>query len=253
MVSRDCKCGSWEKSVSFKAILGIADQMYKATDPDAVFETFLDYAKSLGLDYLFIGRWGFLLSHPQGTPEFFRSNMSDWAKVYFDNGYFHVDPCIHLAMRINRAFFYKEAFVDLTPAQEKFVEHAREHGLVDGFVVPIHRRLGAPGAVTMGGKAPLNISKIDCLRLEMLSHMAYGVIDELQGTDQQLDIMRLTDRERTVLTLVARGKTNWEVGAILSISEYSVRDYLKSLSKKLQTANRTHTVVRAMQLGLISP
>lgn len=241
------------KQVSFKTLLGVADQMYNATDPDAVFDIFLDYAKGLGLDFLFIGRWGFMLSHPQGAPEFFRSNMPEWAEVYFANSYFHIDPCIHLAMRINRAFFYTEAFVDLTPTQEKFVEDAREHGMVDGFVVPIHRRTGTPGAVTLGAKAPLDISKIDCLCLEMLSHMAFGIIDELQGTDQQLQLMRLTDRERTVLTLVARGKTNWEIGAILSISEYSVRDYLKTLSKQLETANRTHTVVRAMQLGLISP
>jgi len=65
--------------------------------------------------------------------------------------------------------------------------------------------------------------------------------------------MKMTDRERDVLTLVARGKTNWEIGTVLSISEYSVRDYLKTLSVKLRTTNRAHSVARAIQLGLIVP
>jgi len=200
-----------------------------------------------------MGRLGFLLSSPHGQPDFFMSNMEKWSKIYLSEGYIHTDPCVHMAMCVNRAFLYEEAFLDLTPAQTAFVSHASEHGLVDGFVVPIHNRVGAPGAVTMGGRKPLNLSEVEKLQLEMLAHIAFRVIDKKNHVDNTPNMLKLSDRERTVLTLVARGKTNWEIGKILSISEYSVRDYLKVLSQKLETSNRTHSVARAMQLGLISP
>jgi len=176
-----------------------------------------------------MGRLGFLLSSPHGQPDFFMSNMEKWSKIYLSEGYIHTDP------------------------QTAFVSHASEHGLVDGFVVPIHNRVGAPGAVTMGGRKPLNLSEVEKLQLEMLAHIAFRVIDKKNHVDNTPNMLKLSDRERTVLTLVARGKTNWEIGKILSISEYSVRDYLKVLSQKLETSNRTHSVARAMQLGLISP
>lgn len=234
-------------------VIRTANGLYQSKTPEAVFSGYQRFAKSVGYPHVFIGRLGFLMSSPAGPPRFFMTNMDDWADVYIKQGYIHVDPCVHLAMRINRAFFYKEALHDLTPAQENFLEQAKAHGLADGLVIPVHRRVGAAGAVSLGAPNPVKITHSQQLQLELMGHVAFAVIDRLIGEDVGQDPMRLTDRERTVLTLVARGKTNWEIGAILSISEYSVRDYLKSLAKRLETSNRTHTVARAIQLGLISP
>jgi len=93
----------------------------------------------------------------------------------------------------------------------------------------------------------------DLLESSIVGQVAYERASLYFGDIMAETEVSISDRERAVLTLVARGKTNWEAGAALSISEYSVRDYLKALSAKLQTSNRTHTVARAMQLGLIAP
>lgn len=239
--------------MTFKRVLSVADQIYKCESPRGAFDIYLTFAKTLGFESLFFGRIGFLLSTPQGAPEFFITNRQDWAAEYLLKGYAHLDPMVLLALRINRAFEYHEAQQDLTPAQEALIQKANSAGLVDGFVVPIHNRLGSPGAISIGAPHKLNLSEIDKLRLEMLAHIAFRTIERLLGIHDAVEPFKLSDRERTVLTLVARGKTNWEIGAILSISEYSVRDYLKTLSQRLETVNRTHTVARAMQLGLISP
>jgi DNA-binding NarL/FixJ family response regulator len=63
---------------------------------------------------------------------------------------------------------------------------------------------------------------------------------------------RPTDRELEVLAQVARGRTNRMAGEALGVSEKTVRNPLRSISKKLSTLDRTHSVVLAIEHGWIS-
>lgn len=56
----------------------------------------------------------------------------------------------------------------------------------------------------------------------------------------------LTKREREVLVWVANGKSYWETGQILGISEGTVRIHLASIRKKLNAANTTNAVAKAL-------
>jgi two-component system response regulator DevR len=59
---------------------------------------------------------------------------------------------------------------------------------------------------------------------------------------------RLTDRERLVLDLVGRGLTNRQIGAELSLSEKTVKNYVSSLLSKLGMQRRTQAAVLAAKL-----
>lgn len=61
----------------------------------------------------------------------------------------------------------------------------------------------------------------------------------------------LSKREIEILNHVASGYSNKEIADYLSISEYTVRDYIVSATKRLNSTNRTQAVVRAIQLGYI--
>jgi DNA-binding NarL/FixJ family response regulator len=61
----------------------------------------------------------------------------------------------------------------------------------------------------------------------------------------------LTHREIEVLREIARGKANKEIAATLAISEYTVKDHLKSIMGKLHVAVRTEAVTAAVQRGII--
>ncbi len=61
----------------------------------------------------------------------------------------------------------------------------------------------------------------------------------------------LTDRERDVLQLVARGLTNKAIGFQLSISDRTVQGHLANIYEKLGAASRTEAVTRAVNLRLI--
>ncbi len=61
----------------------------------------------------------------------------------------------------------------------------------------------------------------------------------------------LTDRERDVLALVARGATNREIAAELYLSPYTVKEHTSALYRKLGVRNRAEAVQRAQRLGLL--
>lgn len=47
------------------------------------------------------------------------------------------------------------------------------------------------------------------------------------------------------------GKSSWEIGVILRVSENTVNFHLKNAMRKLETNSRTHCVAKAIRLGLI--
>ncbi len=61
----------------------------------------------------------------------------------------------------------------------------------------------------------------------------------------------LSEREREVLHLIARGCRNREIAATLHLAEGTVRNYVSSLMRKIYVEDRVQLVVRAKELGLV--
>ena len=61
----------------------------------------------------------------------------------------------------------------------------------------------------------------------------------------------LSKREQEVLQWAAEGKTEWEIGLILGVSEHTAGKFIRLAHLKLHAGNRTHAVAQAMRLGLI--
>ncbi len=63
----------------------------------------------------------------------------------------------------------------------------------------------------------------------------------------------LTEREREVLTRVALGESNVEVGASLHISPATARTYVSRLLSKLGARDRSQLVILGYETGLVTP
>ncbi len=61
----------------------------------------------------------------------------------------------------------------------------------------------------------------------------------------------LAKRERECLYWCSRGKTNWEIGQILSISERTAEHHIASAARKLGSTSRVHAVAQAIRKRLI--
>jgi DNA-binding NarL/FixJ family response regulator len=60
----------------------------------------------------------------------------------------------------------------------------------------------------------------------------------------------LTDREREVLLLVAKGQSNAEIAISLHISEHTVKTHVASMLRKLDLRDRVHAVIFAYESAL---
>jgi two-component system, NarL family, response regulator len=61
----------------------------------------------------------------------------------------------------------------------------------------------------------------------------------------------LTPRELEVLRLLARGLTNKEIGAALSVSETTAKWFVKNILQKLAANDRTEAVTTAFERGIL--
>ena len=60
----------------------------------------------------------------------------------------------------------------------------------------------------------------------------------------------LTDRERDVLGLIARGASNTTIARQLSLSPKTVGNYVSNIFGKLQVADRAEAIIRAREAGM---
>ena len=61
----------------------------------------------------------------------------------------------------------------------------------------------------------------------------------------------LNAHERSILALVAKGLTNREIQAVLSIAEGTLKHHLKRIFEKLEVTDRTEAALVAVQHGII--
>ncbi|HZS49664.1 MAG TPA: response regulator transcription factor [Bryobacterales bacterium] len=73
---------------------------------------------------------------------------------------------------------------------------------------------------------------------------------ERKGSDDTYEL--LTDREREILQLVAEGKTNKEIAAILNVSLYTVDTHRTHILRKLNLHSVPEVILYAVRKGIIS-
>jgi len=129
--------------------------------------------------------------------------------------------------------------------EDAFVEGALRAG-VSGFllkVAPPERLIDAVRTVAAGG-ALLDPS----VTVRVIESFTSGAPRPLQR-EGELDV--LTEREKDVLRLVARGMSNAEIAADLYLGETTVKTHVSSVLAKLGLRDRVQAVVAAYETGLV--
>ncbi|MGA3011186.1 MAG: response regulator transcription factor [Terracidiphilus sp.] len=72
-----------------------------------------------------------------------------------------------------------------------------------------------------------------------------------EGIAERESRSSLSPREVEILEMVAKGLTNKEIGRVLQISHYTVRNHINHISAKLEAGDRTEAATIALQQGII--
>lgn len=167
----------------------------------------------------------------------------EWLLRYGRQGYYGHDPVAQTCFATLRPFEWSNASWDGCDPQRarRVMEEAKEFDLNCGVMVPMHDLSGRQASLSMAGRK-LDLPPSGLKAIHLISLYAFASAD-----DALFKRPRLSRREREVLTWTAHGKSTWEVGEILKISQSTVATHLKSAKLKLEGTTVTHTVVQALR------
>ena len=181
-----------------------------------------------------------------------------WVEYYIENNCEQVDPVVTRGKDIYHPFTWDDVLTaqDLSKRELEYQDQAWSHGMRTGLAVPI---LGAHGAFSMlsvtGDQKPkemkehLNANGSELLALAFAYHSMAKDLLKGEALNQRRKILSV--REREVVSWTAYGKTAWEIGEILNISERTVVFHLESAKRKLSVNNKYHLVMKAVSMGCV--
>ena len=84
--------------------------------------------------------------------------------------------------------------------------------------------------------------------LDQFRHLAEIAPKPEYRTQQPDDaVASLSEKETRVLQLIAEGKSNKQIAAMMSLAEGTVKNYVSRIMERLQVASRTELAVRALR------
>ncbi|MCB0324017.1 MAG: autoinducer binding domain-containing protein [Bdellovibrionales bacterium] len=172
----------------------------------------------------------------------------EWLNLWTQKEYHQVDPGILYAPTTAKPFVYSSEFLSPTGRSLEVIRAAEDFGLHRGVMVPVSGVRGIEGLVWFNGAQLEPLLPV----LQVIGLYAFERMQELSDRPQP-QFVSLTPREREVLSWFSLGKSAWEVGEILKISQRTVEWHMDGAMRKLGTVNRTQTVLEALRRGLISP
>jgi LuxR family transcriptional regulator, quorum-sensing system regulator BjaR1 len=178
---------------------------------------------------------------------------AEWFSLYTEKSYDRVDPVIRKWRHTVNPFEWSEAPYDeeLEPGAVEVMRRAADFRMSRGFVVPIHGLTGYEAGVSLGG-VHLDLNARSKPALHLIAIYGFDHIRRLLAPSPHPPA-RLTPREREVIACASQGKSAWEIGEILNITQRTAEEHLATAARKLGAVNRTHAVAIAIRQRIINP
>jgi len=191
-----------------------------------------------------------------GTMHAFTTYPDRWKNHYMERGLHHLDPTLHAASRSVAPVDWSR--LEKTEGFKSVFSESSEFGMPDtGLTVPVRGPLGETGLLCVCASVrPQEWRKLKRHIMGDLLTNAVHLHDTVMNSEPLMKALRqplLSRREIEILQWVAAGKSQLDIGDILSISSRTVEVHLRSVREKLCTISTPQAVGRAVSLGIVHP
>jgi LuxR family quorum-sensing system transcriptional regulator ExpR len=208
----------------------------------------------------------------------------EWADLYASQNFQHSDPVLIHASSTNGAFRWDEIPASANrEGSAVFLEAAKDFGIADGVGVSCAGRSPSCRSVlSLTGVPVLEMERTQQILTVLGPHLheAYrrllhlppdrgsaqrrnggrkntAAVPARQHSDMEISArqnpgVELSEREREALNWAQQGKTYWEIGCILGISQRTVKFHFARIKSKLDVVSTPHAIAKAMRMGLIT-
>ncbi|MEO3413920.1 autoinducer binding domain-containing protein [Roseovarius sp. CAU 1744] len=180
----------------------------------------------------------------------------EWTRHYASQGLFRIDPTLLQAQR------------SVAPVDWQRLEHdenfrtvfreAHDFGITDtGMTIPVRGPYGDVGGLSVTSDLPADdwrkLKRHIITELQQVAANVHDLVMQSNPLMRALSSPQLSTREVEILQWTAAGKSQQDIGDILSISHRTVEVHLRSSRQKLHALTTTQAVGRAIALGIVYP
>jgi LuxR family transcriptional regulator, quorum-sensing system regulator BjaR1 len=176
-----------------------------------------------------------------------------WQRHFLSRGHADNHPAMRGALLEWGPLFWGE-LVQLPQCGEhlrRLGHDAAVFGIRECLYVPIVHP-GQEAAIAVLNGRHVDTSEAARIALHVIALFSYGQLARLCA-DVPVRVTGLSRRQADCLAWVAKGKSDWEIGEILGISEATVHWHVECAKRHFGVVTRMQAVVQAIQTGAIAP
>lgn len=238
-------------ATEYPVALDFIDRLESFTSAEEVWQSLLSFSHRYGLNH------GALVDLPSPGERIEDTVLcvswpDEWQQRYLAKDYVRNDPAVLHMMRSRDPYTWMDMLdcPDYSRPQRQVVYEASEFDLRNGFIVPLFGLRSGTAMVTFAG-GNTDLSTRERAELHLMAIYAHARIRALMPKRHTKLLPVLSARERECLQWASAGKTDWEIGEILSISEKTANAHIERVKRKYNVATRVQAVVIALRAGAI--
>jgi LuxR family transcriptional regulator, quorum-sensing system regulator SolR len=227
------------------------DTLLKIKSEHDLFNQIAKIAQEMGFEYC---AYGIQMPVPISRPALalFNNYSKEWQKCYQTRNYIEIDPTVQHGLKNTLPIVWSHSVFESAP---ELWEEARLHGLQFGWAQASRDASGAVGMLTLA-RSVEQLSERELYankeKMSWLTQFAHAGMASLLTPKLAPEIaIVMTAREKEVLRWTAEGKTAYEIGQILMVSERTVNFHINNVVTKLGASNKTQAAVKAAALGML--
>lgn len=246
-VARDAFAGEFARFV---------DQTNGVSKSDQLFGQLSAFALNFGFPWIAYGPPTLerkSLKPVRRVPPVMLNYPDEWQKRCSEMSYDRIDPIVKKIRKQAGAFRWSEMYNDerTTEIERRVFDEAATFGLGSGVSVPLHGPNGTFEIMTFASSRDHKFQDRTISYLQLAALHFRLKVARFANASGAYKAPELSPREKECILWVARGKSSWDVGTILGISENTVNYHVKNVMRKMEASSRMVAAIKTIEFGII--